>query len=178
MKSKPNDYRTWESQMTPEAIGKASQIVAGWNNGDDPKDAALELLKYQSDIMASLSHPSGGIKGADGLRGWSRGELPPTIKAQYIGETVRTLKESRQILDLDVYINDLTDFDIVKSIYVLDDEREEGGDVSILIKLHELSNVSAHALEKENEMLTNYLIHTKVRGAERVFVSFQYMEVY
>lgn len=175
MKSKSNDYRTWESQMTPEAIGKASKMVSDWGKGPDNIDDAMEVLKYHTQQQLLMkSNVSQYLAAGHSLSEFN----PQPIKAQYIGETVRELKESKQILDLDDYTKDLSDFDIVKSIYVLDDEREEGGDVSILIKLHELSNVSARELEKENEMLTNYLVHTKVRGAEKVFVSFQYMEVY
>lgn len=102
-------------------------------------------------------------------------QLPP----RYIGDKLKEVEDlAKQTVSLDDYVKDLKEFYLVDDIYVLSDDREDAGTVSILIKLMALMNVPEKMFQIENDKITNYLRATRVEKSYSVEVSFQYKEVY
>lgn len=102
-------------------------------------------------------------------------EMPP----RYIGDKLKEVEDlAKQTVSLDDYVKDLKEFYLVDDIYVLSDDREDAGTVSILIKLMSLMDVPEKIFQIENDKITNYLRSTRVDKSYSVEVSFQYKEVY
>lgn len=152
--------KTWGVGLTPEQIKKMENIGL-----PQKLDKILEENKI-NDRQRRYDTST-----------WNNAIAPE--KGRYLGD-VRGVEKSDvgQMVSIDDYVTDLKEFKIVKDVYVLSDEREEDGTVSILLKLIPLMSVPPGAFDTENERITKYLESTSIHDAREVHVSFQYTEIF
>lgn len=165
--------------MSPEAKKKAAEIQKSWDTRwlpDSMNDKIQQANANRENFVLSKldkafsSADTGQIKS---------GIKMPEQKQRYIGDEVgKETSEVKQVVELAEYTSDLKEFKIIKDVYVLSDDREDDGTISVLIKLIPLMSIPAQAFEAENNRITSYLQSTSVYQAKEIHVSFQYTEVY
>jgi hypothetical protein len=172
MNLRSSDGSGWN--MSPDAEKKRNEMVKGWDdNGERMK--GLEQLRAHVQMPAkSRSQIQTQDKYFKPQDGWN------TNRSRYLADKrgVDVSNNVQQTIELDEYVKDLKEFKIVKDVYVLSDDRADGGNIAILIKLKPLLSIPANVFDAENARITTYLQSTKIANAEEIEVSFQYTEVF
>lgn len=169
----------WAEQwkMTPEAEQKMKEIQSGWNNKhyeDTFHHMIQPAVQKQQETLAEIIHNAVAVEAQP-----QAVAIQNPIHSRYFGDTHgKETPEVGQNISLEEYVEDLKEFKIVKDVYVLSDDREDDGTVSILIKLIPLMSLAPHVFDAENKHVTNYLQSTSIVYAKEIHVSFQYTEVY
>lgn len=80
--------------------------------------------------------------------------------------------------NLNEYLTVLKTYELVDDAYILSDNRDIDGTISIFVKLTPLSRLSKYQIQSYNKVLTRFLANAKIRGADAIEVNFQYKNVY
>lgn len=175
MKKHSSGWDPW--YMSPEAEKKAQELRSKWGSSNIPKGSKFINTSLNKVGQEYVKQKEQEIHDAIKISAMATERIKEN--ARYLGDPRGKEKSVMgQVVSLEEYVEDLKEFRIIKEVYVLSDEREEDGTVSILIKLIPLRSIQQTAFDKENEHITAYLDSTSIKEAEEVHVSFQYTEVY
>lgn len=180
----------WDDQMTKAAQQKRDDMLERWSDmgvGEQTLDALRLSIQQVSNkkghkppeyisVNDYAKVPSGKSQGLFN----TKAKLEE-YKGGYIGdkrnEKSFTLNQY-DFDDLDEFVDELKEYELVSEVYVLSDDREETGLVTILLRLSRLDDFTPEQLETRNKILTGFLRAASLKGAQAIAVNFQYTEVY
>ena len=158
--------------MTPKAMDKAQEMVSERNKNKYLLHSMEPRVLGIDDDEKVLLPPR--IKELDEsvcrIFGFDYSEAHPKPKEppRFIGDSRWKEVITRQEVTMEEYIQDLGEFPLVKDVYLLSDDREEDGTISVLVKFEPLMKIPPHAFDIENERITRYLKASYIKGVKEI----------